>query len=55
MCLCIVHIRQVWCTVKISQDKEAEVGLNASFKFYFDASLEDEEAETGLDTSSEFH
>ena len=62
--LCMMHIRQVWCTVETFQDKEANVGLDVSSEanfgldvsseFHFDVSSENEEAEAGLDASSEF-
>ena len=54
VCLCVVHIRQVWCTVETSQDEEIEAKFNVSFEFHFDASFEDDETRVGLDSSFKF-
>lgn len=37
----MVHIRQYWSTVEISQDDEANVGLDGNFEFDCDTSSED--------------
>ena len=34
-----------------TKDEKVEIGLDASFEFYFDVSLEDEETEDKFDTS----
>ena len=49
MCLCVMHIRQIWYTIEIAQVKEAEVGLDRSSKFLFN-----ESSEFPFDTSFEF-
>ena len=54
VCLCVVHIRQVWCIVETSQDEEIEAKFNVSFEYHFDENFEDDETGVGLDSSFEF-